>query len=69
MRRQWILRAPGMPLNALPIPPNQRFFFYTRPALDLLLESDCTFARFEFSLPNQLERLSGRSVANLTCNV
>ena len=65
MQRQWVFRAPGMPLNALPIPPNQRFFFYTRPALDLLLESNCTFARFEFSLPNQLHRFEGRGVPDL----
>ena len=65
MRRQGISDPPRMSLYRVPITPYQRLLLRPRPALDLLLESDCTLAGFKVALPLQLYRFSGCRVSNL----
>jgi hypothetical protein len=60
-----ILLRTRQSLNPLPIASNQRLLFRPRPTLDLLLESQCTFTRIEFALPDQLNRFARRGVPNV----
>ncbi len=56
-------------LNRRPVSANQRLLLGPRPSLDPLLECDRAFARLELALPEQLDRLARRGVADRTVGV
>ena len=60
----WTCTRPSKLLNRGPIATNQGFLLRPRPTLDSPLEGNRAFTRFELALPQQLDRLARRCVAD-----